>query len=286
MEHIHTQGSSRTDNKPVISRLSQEMNIQVSDPNAMRGLIATTFSAFKNKPREVVETIVKQACLEAMVRGYSFEDILRKKVYAIPFGKSYALVQSINDIRTIAQKSGHSGTSEPRYEETKDGNIKSCAVTVWKDGGHPEGYSAIVYFEEYYKSGNTYQGVYNPSMWDKKPRTMIAKVAEAHALRKAFPEVLDQSYVEEEFHKESDDVKQERKNIAEAVKETDAPTVGSITKSSSTTHHDDTHTQEELSQEELSFSPTPEEEREILAQEREEAEVEHVGEETADNTGK
>lgn len=278
MEHKHTQEVSTTENKPLIARLSHEMNMQVSDPAAMRGLIATTFSAFKSKPKEVAETVVKQACLEAMVRGYSFEDILKKKVYAVPFGNSYSLVQSINDIRTIAQKSGHSGTSEPRYEETGDGKIKSCAITVWKKGGHPEGYSAIVYFEEYYKPGTEYQGVYKPSMWDKKPRTMIAKVAEAHALRKAFPEALDQSYVEEEFHKESDEVKEERKNIAEAVKETEAPTIKSITKSSSTHHDDDTHQEEELPQEELTFKPTPEEEQAILAQERKEAEAEYTGE--------
>ena len=55
-------------------------------------------------------------------------------------------------------------------------------------------YSATVYFSEY----NT-----GKQQWVKKPRTMIAKVAEMHALRKACPEELSQSYTEEEIQKEN-----------------------------------------------------------------------------------
>ena len=84
--------------------------------------------------------------------------------------------------------------SEPIYEE-KDGKIISCAVTVRKGQGE---FSAKVYFTEYYKAG--YNG--KPSLWDTKPRTMIAKVAEMHALRKACPEELSQAYTEEEMVKE------------------------------------------------------------------------------------
>ena len=51
-------------------------------------------------------------------------------------------------------------------------------------------YTAKVYFTEYSTGRN---------LRNTKPRTMIAKVAEMHALRSAFPEEMAQQYVEEEM---------------------------------------------------------------------------------------
>jgi hypothetical protein len=134
--------------------------------------------------------LIKQACLEAMMRGYSFQDILSKKIYAIPYGNGYSLVQSISDVRAIAMRSGQAGKSAPEYE--MDGNkIVSCTITVKRRINDFVGdYTATVYFDEYNKGKDN---------WATKPRTMIAKVAEMHALRMAFPEELSQAYVEEEF---------------------------------------------------------------------------------------
>jgi signal recognition particle GTPase len=47
-----------------------------------------------------------------------------------------------------------------------------------------------VYFKEFSTGRN---------LWLSKPRVMIAKVAEMHALRKACPEELAQAYTEEEI---------------------------------------------------------------------------------------
>lgn len=143
---------------------------------------------------------IPQALLEGMMRGFTIEDFIKKNVYATPFMnrqtglQEYALVTSIDQNRKVAARSGQSGKSAPAYEENEDGSIKSCTVTVWKKGGDERGYTATVYFKEYSTGRN---------LWTSKPRTMIAKVAEMHALRAAFPEELAQAYVEEEYEKEA-----------------------------------------------------------------------------------
>lgn len=179
--------SEEKNEKSLVMSATHELNTQISDPSVMRALVATVFKGFKD------ERIVKQACLEAMMRGYSFQDIVNKKIYAIPFGGGYSLVQSINDVRAIAMKSGQVGKGAPEFEE-KNGKIFSCTVTVKRRvDGYVGDYTATVYFDEYNKGKDN---------WVSKPRTMISKVAEMHALRMAFPEELSQAYVEEEFAKD------------------------------------------------------------------------------------
>jgi hypothetical protein len=185
--------------KSLVVAANRELSAQTSDPSVMRALTATIFKGFRD------EKIVKQACLEAMMRGYSFQDIINKKIYAIPFGSGYSLVQSISDVRSIAMESGQVGKSAPEFEE-RDGKIFSCTITVKRKVADYIGdYTATVYFDEYNKGKDN---------WLNKPRTMIAKVAEMHALRMAFPEKLSQAYVEEEF--ENDERKIEAKVGAES----------------------------------------------------------------------
>ena len=152
---------------------------------------------------------MKQAVLEGALRGFTFKDFLEKNVYAIKYGNSYSLVTSVDFNRKLGMEGGIVGTEVPTYEVEgqEDGKVKiiSCTVTVKKmfEGGHVGDFSAQVFFDEYYKAGKEYNGKYTPSMWDQKPRTMIAKVAEMHALRKACPKELSQSYIEEEIGKEN-----------------------------------------------------------------------------------
>ena len=92
------------------------------------------------------------------------------------------------------------GKKAPEFEIGEDKKIISCTVTVQrKIDGYVGDFTATVYFDEYYKAGrNGY-----PSLWNSKPRTMISKVAEMHALRMACPEELSQSYIEEEIEAEN-----------------------------------------------------------------------------------
>ncbi len=165
---------------------------------------------------------IPQALLEGRMRGFTIEDFMIKDVYALPFWnfkekrQDYSLVVAISKMRKTAMRSGQSGKSAPSYTEvnvpshtgkiiTEGGKqIETCSVTVWRKGGDDRGYTATVYFDEYEKPStkNKETGRETPGMWQTKKRTMIAKVAEVHALRMAFPEELGQYYVEEEFERE------------------------------------------------------------------------------------
>lgn len=173
-----------------IRAVNDEVNKELADPTIGRMLLATTFKGLD-------ETNMRKAILEGVVRGFTFKDFLEKNVYAIPYSNAYSLVTSIDYARKKGMRAGIVGKEAPVY--VMDGKkIVSCAVTVHRKVGTYVGkYTAEVYFDEYYKSpGN------KPSLWDTKPRTMIAKVAEMHALRMACPEELSQMYTEEEFAKD------------------------------------------------------------------------------------
>lgn len=184
-----------TETKSIVVRINNEINTQLENKEVARALMATTFKGLRD------EVQMKQALMEGMLRGYDFTDFLKKNIYAVPFKDNYSLVTSIDDARKRGMKSGVVGKSKPIYTEDEKGKIKTCEITIKRKVGDYVGdYTAEVYFDEYYKPGkNGY-----PSLWDTKPRTMIAKVAEMHALRMACPEELSQSYVEEEFDKEKE----------------------------------------------------------------------------------
>jgi len=176
-----------TTKESVVALVKGEITRELSHPETVKALLDTTFKGLD-------EASMKRALLEGMVRGFQFKDFLQKDVYAIPYGNTYSLVTSIDYSRKIGMRSGVVGVSEPVYEFAPDGTTPvTCAVTVKRRVGQDIGeFTAKVYFKEYSTGQN---------LWKTKPITMIAKVAEMHAYRKACPEELAQSYVEEEFQK-------------------------------------------------------------------------------------
>ncbi len=166
-----------------IQQITVEVTKELSNKETMQALVATTFKGLK-------QDSIKQAVVEGMMRGFTFQDFLEKNVYAIPYGEKYSLVTSVDYARKVGMRSGVVGKTAPIYEE-KDGKIISCEVTIKRKVGNDIGdFSAKVYFSEYTTGRN---------LWTSKPRTMIAKVAEMHALRMACPEELSQMYTVEEM---------------------------------------------------------------------------------------
>lgn len=168
----------------IVSRIKNEINRELGDAETLKSLLDTTFRGFE-------APMMKRALLEGMLRGFSFEDFLKKNVYAIPYGGGYSLVTSIDYSRKIAQRSGIIGSPKQEWELDSAGKPISCTVTVQKKVGDTIGdFSATVFFDEFNTGKN---------QWKDKPKHMIGKVSEMHALRKAFPEELAQTYVEEEL---------------------------------------------------------------------------------------
>lgn len=106
---------------------------------------------------------------------------------------------SIDGFRVVARRTGlYAGQSKPVFSYTKDGLLESAEITVYQFRGDErfEAATAIAFWDEYKQVDQ--EG--NPTgMWRKMPRNQLAKVAEALALRKAFPQDLSGLYTEEEM---------------------------------------------------------------------------------------
>lgn len=172
--------------------IKEEINRQLGDADTLKSLLDTTFKGLE-------ATVMKRALMEGMLRGFTFTEFLTGDVYAIPFGQGYSLVTSIDRSRKIGARSGIVGVEKPVYEVAADGKIAACSMTVKKRfaDGYVGDFTAEVDFKEYSTGKN---------LWSSKPKTMISKVAEMHALRKACPEELANSYVEEEMQSSSSPV--------------------------------------------------------------------------------
>ena len=178
-----------------IIKIQEEIKKELADANVMKALVATTFKG-------LAVPQIYLAIREGMLRGFDFKDFLEKNVYAIPFenkrtGKQeYSLITSIDYARKIAMRSGLAGKSAPIFTFTEKGDLETCTVTIKRNvDGYVGEYTATVYFNEYSTGRN---------LWINKPKTMLAKVAEMHALRAGFPEEMAKQYIEEEVQKEAE----------------------------------------------------------------------------------
>ncbi len=131
-----------------------------------------------------------------MARRMSLDPLL-KQLYFIKYKDRVSYVTSIDSYRIIAHRTGHfAGTDEPVYTYSPENQAPNkkpthCSITVYRlVQGIRCGFAAKVKFSEYDTNQNN---------WAKMPETMIAKVAEAHALRKAFPQDLAGVYTQDEM---------------------------------------------------------------------------------------
>lgn len=105
---------------------------------------------------------------------------------------------TIDGLRLIAERTGgYCPGQHPMYSFTADGQPISATAYVKKwVGGSWHEISATAFFDEFAqkkKSGDL------TAMWAKMPRLMLAKCAEALALRRAFPADCSGIYTEEEM---------------------------------------------------------------------------------------
>jgi phage recombination protein Bet len=135
-------------------------------------------------------------------------DPLARQIYAIHRQQKNAkgewvnkmtIQTSIDGFRVIAERSGdYAGQDEPVFTYDNNNNLLSCKITVYRFRGDVR-YAAAVgvaFWAEYCQT--TKDG--NPmGLWAKMPHTMLAKVAESLALRKAYPQDLSGLYTSEEM---------------------------------------------------------------------------------------
>jgi phage recombination protein Bet len=110
-----------------------------------------------------------------------------KQVYFTPQG----IIVSIDGLRAIAERTGAYAPGATRYEYDENKSlvaafvgVKKCVNGTWFD------VEESAFYEEYRGSS---------PIWKKMPRVMLAKCAEARALRRAFSSDLSGLYAAEEM---------------------------------------------------------------------------------------
>lgn len=120
-------------------------------------------------------------------------DPFMKQIYAIKRGGTMTIQTAIDGFRVIAERTGrYVPGREPTFAFDSHKNVISatCYVKKMDSKGNWHEIGATAYFSEYSA---------NNSFWQRMPCLMIAKCAEALALRKAFPADLSGIYTSEEM---------------------------------------------------------------------------------------
>ena len=156
-----------------------------TETRAVTTLSASEILAGLNTVRSVLapDLTPEELRLFAMVANRSGLDPFAKQVYAVKRKGRVTFQTGIDGYRSIAARTGlYDGQDEPEYGPWIDGAIghpESATVRVYRKGVS-RAIAATAFWDEYKPADNDF-------MWVRMPRVMIAKVAEALALRKAFP---------------------------------------------------------------------------------------------------
>ena len=124
---------------------------------------------------------------------------LTRQIYCIHRGGKMTIQTSIDGFRVIAERSGsYGGQDEPKFEYNDQGKLVCSKVTVYRFSANGERYPAatgVAFWNEYVQE---YNGKVT-GLWAKMPHTMLSKVAEAIALRRAYPQDLSGLYTSDEM---------------------------------------------------------------------------------------
>lgn len=138
--------------------------------------------------------------LMAVAIAHDLNPLLRQIHFVSRFDKRrgaevWNAMVSIDGLRSLAQRSGlYAGQDEPLWSYDDKGNLDSCKISVYRKDWTRPCVSVCFWSESVQAFNGTPQG-----LWGTKPKLMLAKVTEALALRKAFPEATAGLYGTEEL---------------------------------------------------------------------------------------
>ncbi len=166
----------------------------------------TAVTAFKPDELSLItNTVAKGATKEELemflyVAAKRGLNPLTRQIHFVKRGDQGTIQTGIDGFRLIAQRTNQYAPSgkATQFEVDKQGRLVSATVYGNKIvNGTAFEFSATAYFDEY--APKMPNGALFP-MWQKMPRTMLEKCAEAKLLRKGFPEELSGIYADEEMH--------------------------------------------------------------------------------------
>jgi phage recombination protein Bet len=183
--------------------MNQTTAVAVKEPTAA----ALTFTqdeidTIKNTvAKEATDSELKLFLMQCKRTGL---DPFSRQIYFFKMGGKASIQSSIDGFRLIAERSGkYGGQTLPQFLDA-EGKWHD----VWTQTGYPVAAKVGVHRSDFKEplyaiaKWSSYAPVYNGrvgAMWQKMPDLMLAKVAEALALRKAFPNDLSGLYTGEEM---------------------------------------------------------------------------------------
>jgi phage recombination protein Bet len=161
----------------------------------------TSEERFTHEDIELVRATVCKGASDAELRLFWNQcvrtglDPLARQIYSVPRGNGRTIQTGIDGYRLIAQRTGeYAGSDDAIYDTEAEDHPNRATVTVWRlVEGVPRAFTATARWSEYKPASGQDQ------MWQKMPYLMIAKCAEALALRKAFPQELSGIYTDAEM---------------------------------------------------------------------------------------
>lgn len=150
----------------------------------------------KTPPEQVA--VFANICREKGLSPFS------KEIYLVGYANNYSCITSINGFRKIAAQSGvHAGTDDVKFNIQPDGNFLTASQLI-KAKQLPVTATVTVYrLIQSQRVPFTHTAVFaefssRKQKWASMPFQMIAKVAEAFALRKAFADRVSGISIQEE----------------------------------------------------------------------------------------
>lgn len=125
-------------------------------------------------------------------------DPFTKQIHFVKRGQRATIQTGIDGYRAIAERSGSlAGIDDPIYDTETEDHPGKATVTIHRMvNGMRVPFSASARWNEYVPPAG------QDFMWKKMPYFMLGKVAEALALRKAFPNDLSGLYIHEEMQRD------------------------------------------------------------------------------------
>lgn len=162
--------------------------------NEQRDLIRTTYASGASDAEFAALVAVAEA---RNLNPFTRQVFFVKRWDSAKRCETWTVQVSIDGLRAIADRTGlYAGQDEPEYVYDEHGAITLCKVRVYRKDWGNRACVGVAYWSEYVQL--TKEGK-PTSMWAKFSHVMIAKCAEALALRKAFPEVASGLYTPDEI---------------------------------------------------------------------------------------
>lgn len=180
-----------------ISKATSELAIQSGQTGFTQKQIAALRQLGVEKVNESDLEVFFHQCVRTGLDPFARQVYLVGRWDGRAQAQKYTIQTGIDGYRLIAERTGVYAGNDESWVEGPNGLPTSSTVTVYKMiGGNRCPFTATAHWSEYCQTTKDARPM---GLWAKMPHRMLAKCAEALALRKAFPQDLSGVYTSEEM---------------------------------------------------------------------------------------